>query len=87
MKMLTKSKIALVAALLLGSASGAFAQSYDPSVGSGNIVAGQASAVQTVVPNVTRSPLGAYAQIPATFHQAGAQSTSETALFDRIGPE
>ena len=80
--MLTKSKIALVAALLLGSASGAFAQSYDPSVGSGNTVA-----VHTVVPNVTRSPLGAYAQIPATFNQAGAQSGSEKALFDRIRPE
>jgi hypothetical protein len=80
--MLTKSKIALVAALLLGSASGAFAQSYDPSVGSGNTVA-----VQTVVPNVTRNPLDAYAQVPATFNQTGAQSASEKALFDRIRPE
>ena len=83
--MLTKSKIAIVAALLLGSASGAFAQSYDPSVGSGNIV----GAVQTTVPDVTHGVLGSYAQVPsaAMRHQAGSLSTSEKAFFDRIRPE
>ena len=35
--MLTKTKMTIVAALVFGSASGAMAQSYDPSIGSGNI--------------------------------------------------
>jgi len=82
--MLTKSKIALVAAVLLGSASGAFAQSYDPDLGSGNTVG---RFVQPTVQDVMHGVLGAYAQVPAIRGNSGSLTANEKALFDRIRPE
>jgi hypothetical protein len=58
----TNTKTAIAAALVAASISGASAQSYDPSVGSGNI----APSYQQVTPpsQAGRGALGAYARVP-----------------------
>jgi hypothetical protein len=58
----TNTKTAIAAALVAASISGASAQSYDPSVGSGNI----APSYQQVTPpsQASRGALGAYARVP-----------------------
>ena len=83
--MLTKTKTAIAAALVLASASAASAQSFDPSVGSGNLV----HAVQTpVLQNaISARDLGAYAQVPSSTRNAGGETQAEKNLFDRIRPE
>ena len=58
--MLTKTKITIVAALVFGCASGAMAQSYDPDIGTGNIVLVSG---QNVLAHVKRGPLAAHAQV------------------------
>jgi len=58
--MLTKTKMTIVAALVFGSASGAMAQSYDPSIGTGNIVPVPR---QNVLSHVNQGPLAAHAQV------------------------
>ena len=85
--MLTKIKTAIAAALLLGSASGAMAQSYDPSIGTGNIapVPSQVAASQ-----VYRGALAAHAEVrmstarPGTTGSVLPFTAEEKALFDRI---
>jgi len=85
--MLTKTKTTIVAALLLGSASGAMAQSYDPSIGTGNIapVPGQVAASQ-----VYRGALAAHAEVRMSTERSGVGrsvrpfTAEEKALFDRI---
>jgi hypothetical protein len=58
----TNTKTAIAAALVAASISGASAQSYDPSVGSGNI----ARSYQQVTPPslAGRGALGAHARVP-----------------------
>jgi hypothetical protein len=57
----TNTKMAIAAALVVASISGASAQSYDPSVGSGNI----APSYHQVTPSQAgRGALGAYARVP-----------------------
>ena len=84
--MLTKTKTTIVAALLLGSASGAMAQSYDPSIGTGNIapVPGQVAASHDY-----RGALAAHAEVRMSTARPGTRSVlpftaEEKALFDRI---
>jgi hypothetical protein len=59
--MFTHTKMAIAAALVVASISGASAQSYDPSVGSGNIAR---SYQQVTPPQAGRGALGAYARVP-----------------------
>ena len=65
--MITKSKLALVAAIAtICIASPALAQAFDPEAGSGNIVAsnGGQTTAQTGQVAVHRSGLHAYAMVP-----------------------
>jgi len=83
--MFTNSKLAIAAALVLASVSGAAAQSYDPSVGSGNI------APQATLGEVHQGALAAYAQergsvVRDTVHGKQPFTAEEKALFDRIRP-
>jgi len=76
----------IVAALVLGSASGAFAQSYDPDFGTGNIVPTQSADV------ATQGPLAAHAQVRMSiggseFRAVKPFTAGEKALFDRIPKE
>jgi len=88
--MLTKTKLMIVAALLFGSASGAMAQSYDPSIGTGNIAP---VPNQTMVAPIYRGPLGAHAQVQMSFGNRTVSrpvlpfTAEEKALFDRIPKE
>ena len=85
--MLAKIKTTIVAALLLGSASAAMAQSYDPSVGTGNIapVPSQVAASQ-----VYGGPLAAHAEVRMSTERSARTGSvlpftaEEKALFDRI---
>jgi len=69
----------LFAAVALATiiASPAFAQSFDPSVGSGNIVQ----------KSTGNGALNAYAQHPGKAHRGMTDRSGETALFNRIGVE
>jgi len=69
----------LVAAVALATiiASPAFAQSFDPSVGSGNIVQ----------KSTGNSALDAYAQHPGKAKRTTSDRSGESALFNRIGVE
>lgn len=60
--MFTKTRMAIAAALLVASISGASAQSYDPDVGSGNIA--RSPYQQVIPPQAARGALGAYARVP-----------------------
>jgi hypothetical protein len=62
--MFTNTKMAIAAALVLASVSGAAAQSYDPSVGSGNIVQSPYQR-QELLTHANRGALGAYARVPS----------------------
>jgi hypothetical protein len=66
--MLTKTKMAIIAAFVFGSASGAMAQSYDPDIGTGNIVLVSG---QNLLAHVDRGPLGAHAQVPTSIMPRG----------------
>jgi hypothetical protein len=74
----------LLVATALVVASPAFAQSYDPSVGSGNIAHAQ-SAPQTVY----RGPEGAFARVaPGATHRrapSGAAQVPNYAVYDEYG--
>jgi hypothetical protein len=61
--MFTNTKMAIAAALVLASVSGAAAQSYDPSVGSGNIVPSPYQR-QELLTDANRGARGAYARVP-----------------------
>jgi hypothetical protein len=88
--MLTKTKMTLVAALVLGSASGALAQSYDPSIGTGNIAPVPS---RNTLAQVERGPLAAHAQVRMSFAPRDAArpvlpfTAAEQALFNRIPKE
>ena len=74
----------IVAALALGSASGAFAQSYDPDLGTGNIGPTRSADV------ATQGPLAAHAQVRMSigeFRAVKPFTAGEKALFDRIPKE
>jgi hypothetical protein len=60
--MFTHTKMVTAAALVVASISGASAQSYDPSVGSGNIAR---SYQQVTPPQAGRGALGAYGRVPS----------------------
>jgi hypothetical protein len=59
--MFKHTKMVTAAALVFASISGASAQSYDPSVGSGNIAR---SYQQVTPPQAGRGALGAYGRVP-----------------------
>ena len=80
--MLTKTMTAIAAALVLASASAASAQSFDPSVGSGNLVHAARPRCQNAI---SARDLGAYDQV--TSRSAGGETLAEKNLFDRIRPE
>jgi hypothetical protein len=71
------NKLFAAVALVTIIASPAFAQSFDPSVGSGNIAQKN---------NGGDSALNAYAQQPQT-HRNSVKPGNDTALFGRIGVE
>ena len=75
------TKIVLAVVLFTCIASVAFAQSYDPSVGSGNIVQ------LTNQSTKWHGPLGAYAQERPAPLAAQPFTAAEKALFDRIPVE
>jgi hypothetical protein len=72
------NKVILVAAALV-MASPAFAQSYDPDVGSGNIAPAQAAT--TVFPGAA----GAYARVPSTSRGRAVIAPATTAVHDEYG--
>jgi len=88
--MLTKTKMMIVAALVLGSASGAMAQSYDPSIGTGNIVP---VPTRNAFAPVYAGPLAAHAQVRMSLGAEAAVrpvlpfTADEQALFNRIPKE
>jgi len=72
------TKIVLAAVLLTAIATVAFAQSSDPSVGSGNIVELTNQSMKSP------GPLGAYAQERPASYAVQPFTAAEKALFDRI---
>ena len=85
--MLSKTKMMIVAAFVLGSASAASAQSYDPSVGSGNLVP-YAAQSRVLLNSFGTRGVDAYAHVtPGIQHSTGGMTADEKALFDRIRPE
>jgi len=83
--MLTKIQMAIAAALVLGSASAASAQSYDPDIGTGNLVPYAAQA-PVLYNQVGKRGVDAFARVaPGALHSG--MTADEKALFDRIRPE
>jgi hypothetical protein len=76
------NKLFAVVALATVIASPAFAQSFDPSVGSGNITQQQPSAQGAVGAYALHMQIGRQAA-----PQPGAPTAAEKNLFDRIGVE
>jgi hypothetical protein len=77
-------KTILLVATALAVASPAFAQSYDPSVGSGNIARGQSAP-----PTVYRGPEGAFARVaPGANHRRAPRAAVQEPsfpVFDEYG--
>jgi hypothetical protein len=72
------TKLALTVAIVVFCiASPAFAQSFDPEAGSGNIAAGNQTAPQTAQTVVHRSGLNSYAMVP---RQAAPVNAADPAL-------
>jgi hypothetical protein len=64
--MITNTKLALIAAIAaVGIASPVFAQSFDPDMGTGNLVASSAGPAASQAENFTSRGLQAYAMIPS----------------------
>ena len=85
--MLTKTRMTMAAALVLASASGAMAQSYDPDIGTGNIAP---VPQQNVLAHVNQGPLAAHAQVQMSIAPRAKVlpfTAEEKALFDRIPRE
>ena len=83
--MLTKIQMAIAAALVLASASAASAQSYDPDIGTGNLVP-YAAQSRVLYNQVRPRGVDAYARVtPGALHSG--MTADEKALFDRIRPE
>ncbi len=78
--MINTSKLALIAAIaIMGIASPALAQSFDPEIGTGNVAANvTASAPQQSYSSGHRSGLNAYAMVPATSAPAAATDPATT---------
>ena len=85
--MLTKTKLAIAAALVLGTASAASAQSYDPDLGTGNLVP-YAAQTRVLQNSFGARDVDAYAHVTSGIrHSTGGMTADEKALFDRIRPE
>jgi len=80
------TKIVLAAVLLTAITSVAFAQSHDPSVGSGNIVQSTTQLTNQMTNQLTKwqGPLRAYAQERPSPQGVQPFTAAEKALFDRI---
>ena len=77
-------KTMLLAAAALFIAAPAFAQSYDPEVGSGNIAPAQAAPVYQGVHGAYQGAQGAYARVPTGTRVPGA-SQAPNAVYDEHG--
>jgi hypothetical protein len=79
-------KKVLFAAAALVLATPAFAQSYDPSVGSGNLVQSQASRPDVFTQYAPQSAAGAFAQVPSRTHARASRAVQPSfTVYDEYG--
>src|SRR5262245_56779543 len=85
--MLSKTKMMIVAAFVLGSASAASAQSYDPSVGTGNLVP-YAAQTRVLLNSFGARGVDAYANVTSGIQpNTRGPTADEKALCDSTRPE
>ena len=80
-------KKVLFAAAALVLATPAFAQSYDPSVGSGNLVQSQASRPGVYMQYAPQSAYGAFAQVPSRAQARASRAIQQSpfTVYDEYG--